>query len=90
MYDFEERGKIIHSAVTLHQPSALSMVEQNGMVINIPSAFELEGANLVRIPYKSKNRITYYFIWNRSNKSEAFSQFHTFVDEKIAESNYEQ
>lgn len=83
--DFEERGKNPRCTTTLHQPSALNVVERGSAIIDLPAKYALENPNLVRIPYRSAHRITYYFIWNRANDSEAFAQFRAFVDEKIAE-----
>ena len=85
--DFEERGKTPHSIVTLHQPSALSVVERGSAVINLPEGYGIESPNLVRIPYKSNHHIDYFFVWNRGNENEAFEQFRAFIEQKITEFN---
>lgn len=85
--DFEERGKTPHSVVTLHQPSALSVVERGSAVINLPEGYGIESPNLVRIPYKSNHHIDYFFVWNRGNDNEAFEQFRAFIEQKITEFN---
>lgn len=83
--DFEERGKTLHSTVTLHQPSALSVVERGNAIIDLPVESGIEDPNLVKIPYKSDHQISYYFVWNRANDNEAFDQFRAFIEQKIAE-----
>lgn len=82
--DFEEHGKTLHCTTMLHQPSVLSVVERGSAIVNLPEGYALECPQLVRIPYRSANQITYYFIWNRANTNEAFARFRAFVDEKIA------
>lgn len=82
--DFEERGKSPRCTTTLHQPSALNVVERGSAIIDLPAKYALESPHLVRVPYQSANQITYFFIWNRANDNESFAQFRTFVEEKIA------
>lgn len=83
--DFEERGKTPRCTTTVHQPSALSIVERGSGITNLPMDYDIKSPHLVRIPYQSPNQITSYFIWNRANTSETFKQFHAFIEEKIAE-----
>ena len=83
--DFDDREKTPHATVTLHQESALMAVELGQKIINLPIEYHIENPRLVRIPYKSDNKITYYFIWNRDNNSKVFREFRTFVERKIAE-----
>ena len=85
--DFEERGKPLHFTIALHQPSALKMVVDGGMVIDVPSEYHLEAPGLVRIPYKSDHELVYYFIWSRNNANKAFERFRTFFERKLEELN---
>lgn len=83
--DFEERGKVLRATVTLHQPSALKIVEDGSAIIDLPVECGIESPELVRIPYVSNHRIDYYFVWNRANDNEAFKKFRAFVERKIDE-----
>lgn len=83
--DFEERGKTLRATVTLHQPSALRMVENGSAIIDLPVECGIESPELVRIPYVSNHRIDYYFVWNRANGNETFNRFREFVERKVSE-----
>lgn len=82
--DFEEKGKKPRATVTVHQPSALKVVESGDSIIDLPTECGIDNPELVRIPYASENEIC-YFVWNRANDNKAFAQFRTYIESKIDE-----
>jgi DNA-binding transcriptional LysR family regulator len=82
MKDFVDLDKQMHVASTQFESSALAIVEMGRAVINLPALSPINSPNVLTIPYRSTNAISYYLVWNRGNANDALQKFITFVTTK--------
>lgn len=81
--ELEEQNIPVNTIKADYEGSALKIVEMSGAIIDLPSAVPITNDTLIEIPYDSKYRIHYCFLWRKTNDNAGLQEFVTYLRRKL-------
>lgn len=81
--DLMEAGLEAHIEMASYEKSALRMIELGEGILDLPSPFIPQDADVVAIPYESNKTITYGIIWNSANSNTLLAEFIEYMQGRL-------